>query len=402
MKLPGMYKNYNQYKKSKTSKNLRSHPVSVTQTPKQRYTMTRHINTIGIHGPWVNQPYATNLLMTPSIKKMAYVTRHHRHRVDDLNLPGARKMGQGAFGSAYLLPDTSCHAIQKMPSLKILQSGPWKVQGPCILKFQTAKEDLEFDVAAHEASMQYILSQKSTCAPNPFCPGEFAQRICTSRFVPRLYWTGFEGLTATLVTCMELAVGKEMTHVLNNLAYIGKPIPAELYLATEKAVVSLWLNGFAHGDLHTSNIMVDTTSILSVKLIDFGFVVMLPKHVTESIAKNLKGEESSPQSLADIAWFRKGTAKNHVNKVLRGRGYDAYNSDGKFLRIIWNKMDSEQRTRIPTLRPSFWGCVSPFQMTPRRTSTPARMHNRSSNNTGSTGSTGSTVQTYVSARSRHT
>lgn len=53
----------------------------------------------------------------------------------------------------------------------------------------------------------------------------------------------------------------------------------------ERAVLSIWGAGVVHADLHKGNIVVDSSS--SVKIIDFGFAVILPAKLRGKVRQRL-------------------------------------------------------------------------------------------------------------------
>jgi hypothetical protein len=136
---------------------------------------------------------------------------------------------------------------------------------------------------------------------------------------------------------------------------------ARFYTYFEKAICSLWLAGYIHGDLHRNNIMVTKNG--QVKLIDFGYAMRIPESFVKGIANGITTmiKNRNPRSFADI-WTKdeiNGTRiVNYTNRVMEGRGFSWYNPDYKVLQTFYNEVPVEQRSLIPMLRSQMWGVRS--------------------------------------------
>jgi tRNA A-37 threonylcarbamoyl transferase component Bud32 len=106
-------------------------------------------------------------------------------------------------------------------------------------------------------------------------------RGCT--VAPKVYFSGYVGDggggSALHIICMELVVGTPSYKVRTTSA---------LRDALSKAILTMWLCGVAHTDLHGSNIMVSKKSgKYSVRIIDYGLASRLPKHVVDKVARRM-------------------------------------------------------------------------------------------------------------------
>lgn len=76
------------------------------------------------------------------------------------------------------------------------------------------------------------------------------------------------------------------------LAKYGK-VTARTIARVERALLSLWLSGIAHTDLHSSNIMFDHKT-KKMTIIDFGRAVVMPPDAVNALRKNLMAFSLDP------------------------------------------------------------------------------------------------------------
>jgi serine/threonine protein kinase len=141
------------------------------------------------------------------------------------------------------------------------------------------------------------------------------------------------------------------------------------YLSFEKAVTSLWLAGYVHGDLHRDNVMVNSKNG-DVKLIDFGFAVKIPSAFVKNIADGASEmiANESNKSFADL-WTNKPingkqTLVDYTNRVMTGRRYKWYNPDYKVLQTLYNDIPKGGKQLIPNMRSKEWGIVRARKIAP--------------------------------------
>jgi serine/threonine protein kinase len=139
-----------------------------------------------------------------------------------------------------------------------------------------------------------------------------------------------------------------------------KDIPVSLFVEIERAICSMWLAGYIHGDLHRANLMIDTRTY-SIKLIDFGFALKMPPGFVDVLARRISNmiARGDMKSLGEV-WTEKpidGKLRliNYSNRVMKGKGYPWYNPDYKILRTLFNQVPRKLRNQIPAARSALWG-----------------------------------------------
>jgi hypothetical protein len=195
----------------------------------------------------------------------------------------------------------------------------------------------------HEAAALSYVSDactKLTCSRNT---------VCGSKIAPRFYFAGAEPDRNLFVTIMSLVQGVTLARALGG----GRDVTARLYVAVEKAVVSMWLMGVAHADLHWGNIMVDGDE---AKIVDYGYAVIIPPERRAAIKKDVEQQLEALSSLSNAAWYSGSQTGKYVNAVMASRRFSQYNPDGKMLRLLWNEMSQDERAKIPALRLKAWAC----------------------------------------------
>lgn len=162
--------------------------------------------------------------------------------------------------------------------------------------------------------------------------------------------------------------GRHEVRILTVMGHVaGKPLnavagwTAEVFVAVERALVSLWLAGVAHADVHRGNVMYDPVSGKAT-IIDFGFGVLLPEATRVELA-GLVGAmvERGVKSLGE-AWapVSKGGAglRRFTNRIQAMRGQDGYGPDNRGLAKMYNRLPAREKKRVPDVRRRAWGCAS--------------------------------------------
>ena len=211
------------------------------------------------------------------------------------------------------------------------------------------------EAAAHR---EIVKSDISTCIKIP-CSGKFQ---CAGDHVPTFY-CGFAngaGPTAEYATIMGYAGGTTLDEYMKT-----RLTTAEVYANFELAACTLWASGFAHGDLHRGNAMIDPATN-KVTIIDLGFAIKLPAALRTGIRDRI-GEivESDDGGSMGRMWTDLGVTA-YANRIMTTRGISPwYNPDGRALVTMFNILLPGDKARLPAVRRALWGC------TPRRRPTNA-------------------------------
>ncbi|ABU44278.1 PBCV-specific basic adaptor domain-containing protein [Paramecium bursaria Chlorella virus NYs1] len=263
---------------------------------------------------------------------------------------GAKKIGGGAYGTAYIVrltPTTSQILLRFMTDGggKIVKGAP-PIGKDMIIKVVKQKRSISdqefFKDNVRENVVHRILS---------------TSQGCIAKHVPNFYMSFIIGSPRNheSITVMDVAGDTDLNRYVKN-----KKIPPKMYVEIERAICCLWLAGYIHGDLHRENIMINTRTF-QVKLIDFGFATKLPPNFVSVLSRKINTMISRgyPNSLGDV-WTNKpidGKMRlvNYTNRVMAGRGYPWYNPDYKILRTLFNQVPRKLRSKIPTERSNVWG-----------------------------------------------
>ena len=190
-------------------------------------------------------------------------------------------------------------------------------------------------------------------------------KINIARHVPKFYRTEmvFDLVTRSrwFVTLMGKAKGMPLSSVLKNTRGW---IPASMYVRIEFAIVSAWLYGIAHADVHMENVFYHTES-KTATLLDFGFATLLTPALVhklrDAIPRAIRG---GVRSLGEVwmspAQSEFGTdALAYVNRVQYKRRPSRmawYNPDGHALMSLYSRVPSKERASVVTERMRVWGC----------------------------------------------
>ncbi|APC25833.1 Ser/Thr-protein kinase [Only Syngen Nebraska virus 5] len=297
-------------------------------------------------------------------------------------LYGAKKIGGGAYGTAYNVRITPIVLERLRQSMsygggRVVKGYPstGKEVVVKVVKQRRGMSDQEFfKDNVRENTVHKILSSSGSAIKIP----NATKGGCISEHVPNFYMSYIIGSPGKheSVTVMDVAGNTDLNKYVKN-----KKIPVKMYVEIERAICCLWLAGYIHGDLHRENIMINTRTF-QVKLIDFGFATKLPPNFVAVLARKMSNmiSRGSVESLGDV-WTDKplnGKMRlvNYTNRVMAGRGYPWYNPDYKILRTLYNQVPRNLRSTIPAERSRTWGIKiqqnprgnirrpSPFKKTP--------------------------------------
>ena len=265
----------------------------------------------------------------------------------------AKAFAKGKYGKLYKLNINPVGVKQRLDALRsslkhLVQTGRVPLSGTFAVKVAMQPADMDWTVwvrdNVYEAQAHKQLATR--CAPLS-CASKSA---CTPS--PKLYFAGVDPAARAFVTVMELANGDTLYEYLRR----KKVLTAATYLNIEKAIVTMWLNGIVHGDLHEDNILVSPTGN-RVWIIDFGFAVVLPANRLQALKKVMDDVPNVSNSLANSVWYAKNALQGYVNSVLHlRRRMDWYNADGKLLKGMYLKVPPGERVKIGKMRRQLWGC----------------------------------------------
>ena len=265
----------------------------------------------------------------------------------------AKAFAKGNYGKLYKLNINSAGVKQKLDatrsSLKhLVHTGRVPVSGTFAVKIALYPTNQNWEVwvrdNVYEAQAHKQLATR--CAPLSCA----AKSACTPS--PKLYFAGVDAAARVFVTVMELVNGDTLYDYVRR----KKVLTASTYLNIEKAIVSMWLNGIVHGDLHEDNILISPTGN-RVWIIDFGFAVVLPTNRLQALKKVMDDVPNVSNSLANSVWYAKNALQGYVNSVLHlRRSMDWYNADGKLLKGMYLKVPLAERAKIGKMRRQLWGC----------------------------------------------
>jgi serine/threonine protein kinase len=296
---------------------------------------------------------------------------------------GAKKLGGGAYGTAYLMKVTPASFVKLQEGLsfgggRIITSMP-QMGSTVVVKI--AKQKGGKDSSFYQENIRENVVHKRLSVALCYSPPRADRPICVSRHVPKFFLSYIQGAPGRLesVTVMDLAGNMDLDKFVSR-----KDIPVSLFVEIERAICSMWLAGYIHGDLHRANLMIDTRTY-SIKLIDFGFALKMPPGFVDVLARRISNmiARGDMKSLGEV-WTEKpidGKLRliNYSNRVMKGKGYPWYNPDYKILRTLYNQVPRKLRNQIPAARSALWGIkMGDVAALPQRQRTSRRTAFRSS------------------------
>lgn len=128
-------------------------------------------------------------------------------------------------------------------------------------------------------AQNYVHLHRAKPVAVPCLPGE--PPLLASAVIPKFYGAGVVS-ARSYVLITEFITGQSM----------GKLNPdSKTFRTFERALMSLWSAGVVHADLHMGNIIV--TPSKQVKIIDFGFAVILPSGLRQRLVSRLCDPDSA-------------------------------------------------------------------------------------------------------------
>ncbi|GAQ92461.1 Protein kinase-like protein containing BRO family, N-terminal domain [Klebsormidium nitens] len=253
-------------------------------------------------------------------------------------------LSAGAHGLAYRATNVSeASHIQFFASLSSdvignPQSAPQKV----IIKVHRLDKFDDIAAARMECKMQaWIHSQETTFQ---------GAKVRGSEVVPPIFYAGLldggeKGMV--FITVMGEAPGVVLREFLTRRS---NRLTGFEYALIERAILTLWLLGVVHADLHEANIFIDEKSE-KVTIIDFGYALILPKARATQVRTALDQGANM-----NTLWNDKKTGlRMNVNAIQAGRRYDWYNPEAKAARYFRTLVAAEDKPTLSANRAKAWG-----------------------------------------------
>ena len=259
--------------------------------------------------------------------------------------PNIKLLSQGAYGGAYKVSNKMeqkfysklygllSYRVGKLPKhvvLNLARSG-------CVIKVVNMDDEVGVGLkeCLTEARLHDWVQQQCTIIDK--------HKICASDVVPKFFFAGMVDIylapaqknwhivrqdalkTVTyrriFVQVISLARGVPVDKIPRN------KLTSKQYVAIEKAIETLWFCGVVHLDLHSNNILIDTTTD-KVTILDFGFAELIPKTILAKV------RESHPSmNDADAIWYKDGLdAYGKTAVKLLKPTIPFFNPNGKFMR----------------------------------------------------------------------
>lgn len=221
-------------------------------------------------------------------------------------------------------------------------------------------------------------------APCIRVPG-VSSSTCPSAGVPAIYWAGMvvDQITSRrfYITVMAVAPGipvsvymdgqKKKDPRTGRWALVKPPtgpLTAAMYLAIERAVALMWLNGVVHADFHRGNMLWDAASGKAT-IIDFGQGVGLSPAMTEQLRQKIAPAiADGVRSLGEL-WKSSSSSQyglglqaftNRVRSTRAGPGgIPWYNPDGHALMQLYGALSPADRQAVIAKRRALWGVAAP-------------------------------------------
>jgi serine/threonine protein kinase len=295
-----------------------------------------------------------------------------------------RAVGAGSYGTGFIVSAQDAQRYYKditdrMGLLIVKERLP--TSGPVFVKIQRMRrpggdanfvDDKDLQVAVAESAVHVRLRD----APCVTLPG--MRPVCVAKHVPQFFYSGQVVDTHTkkrhYLTFMATAPGKALKDHLGNTRTRHRDargrfihtrnrgrISLHEFLAVERAVCAMWLNGYAHGDLHLDNMLYDRSS-RHVTIIDFGFGMQLPANLVQDVRRKVvEAVRAGVRSLGEVwelaARSQFGTGlQQYANKVQYTRlGGGWYNPDGPALKRLFSRLSESDRAQVAAERRRLWG-----------------------------------------------
>jgi hypothetical protein len=247
-------------------------------------------------------------------------------------VPLARRFGAGAYGEVFLVKKISEIDSQSLNELRrelknrVGDDEPPPPGADVVIKISKrfVQEQEQFvDFASRMITEVLMHVHVHRAVGRHPCRPEIELRGAS--ITPRVFFSGTYGDGETHVTVMELAPGETLAKYVSKYGSVPRLIQDNI----ENAVLTLWFAaGIIHADLHFGNVMVNERTG-EVKIIDFGFAVMLPEEEMDRLKRAMQTTGKSTN-----AW-NTSSVQPYVSAV--HRNFDFYNPNGKALKVLFDK-----------------------------------------------------------------
>lgn len=160
---------------------------------------------------------------------------------------------KGAYGRLFIAKFSKGYDASKLLAMNNIVGNPGGIPSgkTLALKIQKIRNVGDIKNCEREARVQLHVNNKA--------PG----------VSPTLYFSGYSKRYAAQVTVMDGVDGRPMAR--------ANHISAKQFLKLEAQVIRLWMAGVVHADLHTNNVIIDSTG--TPRIIDYGRAIVLPERL---------------------------------------------------------------------------------------------------------------------------
>lgn len=181
------------------------------------------------------------------------------------------------------------------------------IHTPVAIKVMLLKNSkMSYAMALREMSIQYELRHHE---PVLIDDKHFGIR----HYVPTLYFAGIDPASRACILVMHAIEGKTLYEKMSQDGMISPNLAVQF----EHALLSMWLSGYFHLDLHTNNIFYDKEKRL--KFIDFAVAVKIPDELVSRLKEYLRGNVPGVAPEHTIQAFWQDVGQEFADKVIASR-----------------------------------------------------------------------------------
>ena len=239
-------------------------------------------------------------------KPPRFLLNQNDYELEAKHIADSPILGQGGYGAVYEVEVTLGTMRlfgllrHRVPSKHLLRDGM-----VVAVKVQKMDSVLDEDRAVNEVKFQADMAKTG--------------------FAPRIYASGLwthDGISLHF-TAMELVRGKTLASYLEARGHV-RPL---MFERIERAVITMWMRGYAHTDLNPNNIIIRPDQ--SICIIDYGMATRLPANLV-------------PRNRAHAL---SGAYQNRLLRHLNGMhvGYPRYAPEPHILRWLYAHMNAHNR-----------------------------------------------------------
>jgi len=146
------------------------------------------------------------------------------------------------------------------------------------------------------------------------------------QFFPKIYAMFTDPECGLAITVMQYIDGVSMEKYIHAKKARKEPIPFKVLDQLSRGIMTMWLAGFVHSDLHHQNVIV--TNNEDVKILDFGLARLMPVKIHAKIVRMYNEREH----IEDI-WQKSGIG-GWSNRNMASKGYPWYNPNIYSARVL--------------------------------------------------------------------